>query len=522
MQSSEMIEWIKQIESESPIAVDDIKLMDIHVWPIIRIRLFFKTLYLENGLRDGQARKSLASIFEDLKNYFHALVKDNNKNDSLRTKADIVFLSDGVSFFPTKQGYVDKYCDPIMDRCHQSGLKTCLLTPMHEYCVPRKSKSIFIQPYIDFAKLAKAIKLLTFRWKSKKNLTELNHFVNFLNKQKIFETPISLMDIVGDIFYVRSAANRYKKLLKKFEPTMAFSVCYYSLPGLGFNVACDELDIPSVDIQHGVQSDAHIAYGHWTKIPAEGYGALPNYFWCWSAEEAAVITAWNQKVTKYHQPIIGGNLWLRDWHHYQGSDEQSQELNSKLQTPAYKNKKHILVTLQPIYFSIKEFSALFECMKKSSPDWVWWIRLHPTMLNDKNKVRHMLQSEGVNDFELELASEVALYDLLPVMHVHVTHSSATVLEAYQFGICSILLSEVGRELFQNQVRAKKAIYAPNENEIAGAIELYINHKKANFNLETNNLAIEEHGFKELMDASKLMHKFKIPIDVGEKISDNSM
>lgn len=267
---------------------------------------------------------------------------------------------------------------------------------------------------------------------------------------------------------------------------MAFSVCYYSANAMALNLACRELNIPSVDIQHGVQFDAHIAYGHWTKVPQTGYAALPRYFWCWSQDEADVINEWNEQLTKHHQAVITGNLWLEQWR-----TEAYEWLKPAPGTvERLENKRagkfNILITLQPIFSSPKDLAILLECIKNSKPDWQWWIRLHPLMLDKKEQIKTLFSEHSTARIEVEDASSTELFTLLSKMDAHITHSSATVLEALEFGIPSIVFSPMGKALYERKINNRQMFFSNQFEDILNHLELLqegrlkiaLNHKRA--------------------------------------------
>ena len=91
---------------------------------------------------------------------------------------------------------------------------------------------------------------------------------------------------------------------------MGFVVTYYGSIGMAFDLACREFGIPSFDIQHGVQGSLHAAYGRWLRLPVNGYELLPSFFLCWSQKEKSVIEEWSNKFSKWHRPLVHGNLYL--------------------------------------------------------------------------------------------------------------------------------------------------------------------------------------------------------------------
>lgn len=483
MQSS-IFARIKALEENYK--VDEWVIEGIHIWPIIRIRLYFKCLYEQNHNRDRQQPKKIRAVFKSYIRFIRAVVKEKMNTNIDRRIINTLFLSNGVSYCATKDGrYFDKFCDPFVEMFNEGEITSEILIPLREYYSPRFSKSSFIQPYLDYSKLFSYYCYL--KSSSKKFICwyELEKMLREINNQWGLSKSYTMNDILKDIFYIRAAANTFKRMLKKRNPTLAFSVCYYSNSALAFNIACRELAIPTVDIQHGVQFDTHIAYGHWTKLPKEGYGALPTYFWCWTEDEARVINNWNKNHRQYHQPMVGGNLWLEhcrlktpDWLHV-----DTKKINSIKTKQA--GKLNILLTLQPLFASPEELKILIECIHRSRSDWMWWIRLHPLMLDKKEQYHSLFETIHQKDkhVDIDICSDVNLYDLLPFMNVHITHSSAVLLEAIEFEVPSIIYSEAGKELFERKIDKKQIYYFPNSKNILSYLE-NIDFKKPKKNIVT--------------------------------------
>src|SRR5207253_11421849 len=96
--------------------------------------------------------------------------------------------------------------------------------------------------------------------------------------------------------WIRRMASFFRPRLERLRPSLAFVVNYYDARCMALILACRELGIRSVDIQHGVQGELHGAYGSWRRVPAGGYAVLPSIFWCWSGDEARTLRAWTDST----------------------------------------------------------------------------------------------------------------------------------------------------------------------------------------------------------------------------------
>jgi hypothetical protein len=231
-----------------------------------------------------------------------------------------------------------------------------------------------------------------------------------------------------------------------------------------------------MDIQHGVQGLLHPAYGRWHSIPAKGYELLPSRFLCWSEKEATVIEEWSKKVSDWHFPVVLGNLYMnmfKDKNNPIVEDFRS-EINDVINND--KKELNILITLQ----TGRGLQNIFKDAIAASPEsWFWWVRLHPSMQADKEKIIQDLKNLHVNNFNLEDASELPLYGLLPQMDVHVTEFSTTVIEAEQFGVPSVITHTIGYEVYPDLISSGIATAAFTKDDLIRTISDQANRKKRN-------------------------------------------
>ena len=93
------------------------------------------------------------------------------------------------------------------------------------------------------------------------------------------------------------------------------SICtsnYYSLDSMALILAGHRLGIPTINIQHGVQSKTHPAFTRWLNIPRNGYEILPNEFHCWDPLSSDIIWDW-AKTTNKHSSKVVGYPWAYSW-----------------------------------------------------------------------------------------------------------------------------------------------------------------------------------------------------------------
>ena len=470
---SDIKEIINDVEAKFP--VDKWIIDGIHIWPVIRIQLYedlsYKLFSLESP--DYLTRTTfinrmirILEIIKGLSKFMFAYIWDHKKNGKVE-KVDAVFLRHGIHFTKVNNYWYDRFCDPFIDYLKSKNLTSLSLTPLHGYFIPRYNSSMFIQPILDYIKIIYRF-ILKISHTESEQLLNFSDFLDYLEFKNYNTQKITLQLIRRRVFIIRLIADFFKKLLEKSKPSLGFLVSYYETTGFAYNLACREFGIPSIDIQHGVQGELHLAYGSWSNVPEKGYELLPSLFWCWSDFEANAIQKWCKKVFKWHKQIVGGNLWLNQW--VDGNSKfvkHYDTLISKLKEPN-KNCKHILFTQnEPI--ESENFKNTFYVIKNSPPFWFWWIRIHPGQLKIKSKVKKMLNENKISNYNIDYATDLPLYAILRNIDIHLTCSSSTVTEAEIFGIPSVLASKYGNGLFPRQIYSGRAISAFAPEDIINAI-----------------------------------------------------
>lgn len=149
------------------------------------------------------------------------------------------------------------------------------------------------------------------------------------------------------------------------------------------------------------------------------------------------------------------------------------------------SKPKILVTLSWDVSNEKSIGATLKVMNETQNRFEWLIRLHPSMLSEKQVVLNMLAAHNISRYELEVTSELPLYAVLSHSDLHITHSSSTVIEASYFGVKSIITSEYGWTALSEQVDHHYINKAITDNEIISCIEMIVIDKSENFSQTYN-------------------------------------
>jgi len=442
--SSRIADLLNEAEARFP--VHDWTVAGVHAWPLLRMRYGF-------GLIEGQdpgaaVRASRAlNVLRGPARRFLARMQDHTRNASLDAPAEIVLLSDGISYANVGGVWVEKFCDPLIREFEQRHLRCVLLSPLHAYRVPRRTPSHFIQPELDRMTIRALAAALP--------PGDLEEYASFERWARSHGHPAPTAQWLRQTcLRVHLMAGSFRRILERTGSALGLVVNYYSLIGMAFVLACRKAGLPVADIQHGVGGELHFAYGRWVRVPAGGFNLLPTHFWCWDQDDAAAINTWGAATG--HRALVGGNLWLTHWldtaaPYVKEAKDRVDAIRSR-----HPDSLHALMTLQfPV--ESEPTRALLTTLRAASPDVFWWIRLHPGLLAERSRVEAMLGTH--EHVELQAATDLALPALLRHMDVHVTHSSSTVLEAAALGVPSVITSAFGAEQYPRQVREGMAIKA---------------------------------------------------------------
>ena len=267
------------------------------------------------------------------------------------------------------------------------------------------------------------------------------------------DIELSEQDCVRLADRIDSYRDFFTQVFTVIQPRAVFLVCYYCDEAMGLIWACKNLGVKTIDVQHGKQGKYHSMYTHWTRVPEEGYELLPDYFWVWGNETKSNILRF-MSGSSSHRPVVGGNLWLRKW-----KNLPENELDAK--TKSYleelrKYEKVILVTLQPLEKPIS--SLLIDAIKQSPKTWLWLLRLHPRMGEQKEDLAASLRGVAAN-VDVDGASRTSLYPLLSAVDFHVTGWSTVCYEALAFNIHTVIIHPNGLNLFCEYIESGLFSYA---------------------------------------------------------------
>ena len=272
-----------------------------------------------------------------------------------------------------------------------------------------------------------------------KNKKTQDEFISFLKKEDIscVFNPQYFEDQIEHILHLK---NELKKLYKKIKPKYVICPAYFNHESFASTLACNELGIKTIEMQHGVYAQpVYCYYGH---IPKEGYELLPNFFLSWDELQANSINDWAKKTLRhkaFRYGLNGLSFWLKNKTLL--TNKHLLELNNLL---SQKDKIKIIFTISD---SIDE--KLPKLIQKTQTNCFWFIRNHPRAQNAPFIIEFIKKMKDLNcsNFEIENTTNAPLYPLLWEMDYHLTMISSVVCEAFQINLPSIIINESGKHLF---------------------------------------------------------------------------
>ena len=456
-------EILTTMESSLPVA--DWNVDGVPVWPVFRIWFVFAhdefvaRAAVESKTLLEASTDRLTSLARGLGHFLGAAISDHQHHQATG-RADVAFFTHTTCrVFQADGRWYDQFCEPITEMLDERGFSSALFehAPRNQYRVPRSRRSQLVQPMMSAIALGNSLLPSSRLMPGEREIAA--YFAAHLP-----ELVLDLQTVRQRVHAIPRYARYFSRKLARVRPRVAFVVNYYDVAAMAFIFACRQLGIPTVDLQHGVQGELHLAYSSWTSVPPTGYALLPTVFWCWSEADAATIRAWSEPVARWHRPLVAGNLivakFMRD------EDALVQTFDRDVRSKA--GTANILVTLRPG----AGLPPLIRAAIEASPTtWTWWIRLHPAMLDERPAIDAALAELIGSRVVVEEATRLPLYALLRVMDCHLTEISSTVLEADQFGVPSVLCHPTGVEYYASVVRVAVGAFTAHEIVTALAAQL---------------------------------------------------
>lgn len=474
---------------ESNFSVNEWRINDILIWPIIRIRLYFFLIHKLEYKSDLKKQKTNQAKAK--KKPLTALLLNKVKTFIKRLfyiyrfivwyfnlpQRDFLFLGGDVHRIDYKNSRFNRFFDVLIEKYQIKNNSLYFEYGKHKLKNQHHPQNVrFHEIYYKYFKVIdKLIKhkdtiYLQGYEKFEKYLRDNPLTVGFVDKFNKQSLELSLKENFSP------KLRFYNLLLRRVQPKQIHFLCYYSGSNFPLLAVAYKKNIKTVEMQHGPQTDIHLAYGSWSTVPKDGYPVIPKEYWCWEKASSNVFKKWAQH-NDYHDVRVIGHPWVDYW------KEKKQDDN---------DKKYILYSLQPQPVQIDQLFTddIINIIKKSNENWL--IRLHPRQLDEKEIIIKLLKENKIfNKSNLEYASQESLPKLLIKSKLNLTHYSGTTIESSLFDVKTILLNEVGLRSFPELIKNKNALYIDYQDK----------NFEAKFNKVLKNLdtSLEYHSSKRILN-----------------------
>jgi hypothetical protein len=375
-------------------------------------------------------------------------------------KKKILFFGSHIHRVIQNGNYFNRFYDSIVE--HYNLVDDVYMVEYQRVYENTYNKQVVISliKHLNDYKLIQKIKNRTKRMNTKVCLPDYELFLKELKNINIDAQNINITktDLIKWGNKIRDLQPFFTKFYKITKPKKVVFLGYYGYDDLyAALTTANQMNIETVDFQHGPQTKVHMAYSDWLKVPKTGFNTMPITFWNWDSESKENIESWSKKTNNVKSILFGQPYviyWLK---------------NNKLKNNAGKN---ILYSMQtsPLDLMTKK---LISVIKDSNYKWV--LRLHP---RNKTTVLEIEEFLKINKIDSKTTIQDPTWKPLPEALsnsiIHVTNYSGCVIEAQMMGIPSILIHQIGLEMFEKYL---------NNNVY------YLNQKENNFELNFKELAL---------------------------------
>lgn len=435
-----IVENIFQMEDELDLFSKQIG--NIHFWELVRFNVFRQITEVTGFYSQGHTKLEVDSevrrnyILNAVRNIFH-------KNPFLTSKCDILFLGSPRRKLMEDQLWWDIHSDPVMESLGDA-YKCLLIEPSlnNSHFSPTKTTHI---KYLDLALFLGTVLIkakLALFCLSKTEENELEE----IEKQILdrFNTSINLKKIVTSGLVARkSILPIYTFLIKKISPKVVVVTVSY-----GNKIiieACNKLDIPVVELQHG----ASIGRYHLGYFFPDEYAktiTFPDYFFAFG-------DFWKNRC-KY--PIEKHRIFNVGYPFFEKETGKYAQISKKDQV--------VFISGGHIGKKMSRFAVQLKARKDFHLDIVY--KLHPGEYARWKKEYPWLVNSGVIIVDDD---SVPLYKLLAQSRALVGVDSTVVYEGLGFGLRTFLLDLPGIEYMDELIESQVVSVVSTVNELVEKI-----------------------------------------------------
>ncbi len=429
----------------------------VHIWPYIRIKLYYEMLTIGNTSKSKTKEsigatnsssffKKLGTISKLITAFFSLeffFLKLKNKK--------ILFF--GSHFHRVLQGnkYFNRFYDSIVEH-HNLEDDVYMVEFQRVYKNTYNQKAVIpLVKQLNNYKLLHKLKGKQKTINQSISLDGYEEFSNMLSSLTIDSVSLKITkkDLLKWVKKINALKRFYTRLYKKTKPSKIILLSYYGYDDLyAALLVANSLKIKTIDFQHGPQTNVHMAYTNWLKVPKHGFNIMPKEYWNWDENSKKNIDTWANKVDAINTMVFG-QPYIAYWM------KRQEKLNKT-------EEEVILYSMQTSPLEL--FTPKLISLIKSSK-YMWIIRLHPRNNVCIENIKEFLEKNKINsNIIIQDSIDEPLPQVLNRSVLHITNYSGCTLEANMMGVPTVLVHKVGLEMFNSYIDDKTVYYMDQKDE----------------------------------------------------------
>ncbi len=420
-------------EFEGRFDTSDFVFEDIWFWPLIRTQLAWRAFYprlltkrkkrnLVFRIRDKCLQLGRRFRHEFLSNCSNIVGKTRSREDVIAfVRATRAKLENGI--------YIDTICGALGEKITKNRVSV-------KYC--NWEETNFPKPTrYSVANIGKAVFNSVYSNPRNPPIGLPNSFSRVHDfAENCLGIRYSVDDYRSLVHNITSRANFFEKRLRAARPRLIITDCWYDWPLASARLAANRLNIPTLELQHGIQEHCHPCFHMWNCLPPPGkQNPFPNLIWLWGN---AADSLFNRNLMPTAR-IVGGHVHLLS-----RKRELIRDVSS-LQHTTLRIGYTLTHPLQPLVEDLRK--AISSCPK----DWCWFFRRHPSDRDGKEIVRTLKAELKMHNIDISSGQYVTLPDFWNMIDVHVSHESTAALESLAFGLPAIITRKESIPSFQRWI-----------------------------------------------------------------------
>ncbi|RUR59215.1 hypothetical protein ELS78_02340 [Aeromonas veronii] len=441
---------VKKIEDQFP--VEKLTFCGEMVWNAIRPLLCGAHMwsYNELGGIEGQMTRKCLPIYESLKgdgrrNRSKFFIKEMEHSfllSEFRTldNIDVIFFDAIDCYAKNDDGeFISSVLDPFWEYFKEHKCLSMLPFDNRNKKLNFKRDTVFYRNlsdrFVDHVNYSSRVK----------NLKELMLFI----KENNIPIPFTSNKIESWVRSIYIRGDIFANIFNKIKPKVVFITSFRSSERMAVVRACKLLNIPVIEIQHGILGPEY--YNLNVKSKHEW---VPDAFWLWGDASLAKMVSNNTRTCINH--LVGGKPNIIN------------HIPNSLSPGIPKRSDKTVLFIEQ--YTHANFSKLIkDCVVKlmaSGGEWRFLLRLHPKSIHLINKYKNELLGLNVS---IDIPTYGKLYDVLLSSDVVVAESSTVAYEANALGKKVIVYGSNAKSFFREEIKFGVFLYAKTESEISTKI-----------------------------------------------------